>query len=107
MRGSYFAAIDLGSNLTKIESNGLYSATVPILILRSTSIVTTGNADSLQGVNSNTTVYIPKVLYDHLGDGTAYDYRAATNWSSKTTTTFACIEGSQYENYYADGTPIT
>ena len=55
------------------------------------------------------TIYIPKVLYDHLGDGTSLDYKAATNWSTINgygTITWAKIEGSQYENYYADGTPI-
>ena len=55
------------------------------------------------------TIYIPKALYDHLGDGTSLDYKAATNWSTVNgygTITWAKIEGSQYENYYADGTPI-
>ncbi len=55
------------------------------------------------------TIYIPKVLYDHLGDDTSLDYKAATNWSTIDgygTITWAKIEGSQYENYYADGTPI-
>ena len=56
------------------------------------------------------TIYIKKVLYDHLGDGSALDYKSATNWSTVDgygTITWAQIEGSQYENYYADGTPIT
>lgn len=55
------------------------------------------------------TIYIPKSLYDHLGDGTSLDYKAATNWSTIDgygTITWAQIEGSQYENYYADGTPV-
>lgn len=55
------------------------------------------------------TIYIPKVLYDHLGDGTSLDYKAATNWStidSYGTITWAQIEGSIYETQYADGTPI-
>ena len=55
------------------------------------------------------TIYISKALYDHLGDGTSLDYKAATNWSTIDgygTITWAQIEGSQYENYYADGTPI-
>lgn len=58
---------------------------------------------------SGGTIYIPKVFYDHLGDGTSLDYKAATNWSvidGYGTITWAQIEGSQYENYYADGTPI-
>lgn len=55
------------------------------------------------------TIYIPKVLYDHLGDGTSLDYKAATNWSTIDaggTITWAKIEGSIYETQYADGTPI-
>ena len=56
------------------------------------------------------TIYIKKALYDHLGDGTAFDYKAATNWSTIDgygTITWAQIEGSIYETQYADGTPIT
>lgn len=55
------------------------------------------------------TIYIPKALYDHLGDGTSLDYKAATNWSTYEgygTITWAQIEGSQYETHYADGTVI-
>lgn len=55
------------------------------------------------------TIYIPKSLYDHLGDGTSLDYKAATNWSTIDaygTITWAKIEGSIYETQYADGTPI-
>ena len=56
------------------------------------------------------TIYIPKALYDHLGDGTNLDYKAATNWSTLDgygTITWAQIEGSIYETQYADGTPIS
>ena len=55
------------------------------------------------------TIYIPKALYDHLGDNSSLDYKAASNWSTIDgygTITWAKIEGSQYENYYADGTAI-
>lgn len=58
---------------------------------------------------SGGTIYIPKALYDHLGDGTALDYKAATNWSTIDgygTITWVQIEGSQYDGYYADGTAI-
>lgn len=46
------------------------------------------------------TIYIPKVLYDHLGDGSNLDYKAATNWAtydSYGTITWAKIEGSIWE----------
>lgn len=55
------------------------------------------------------TVYIPKSLYDHLGDGTSNDYKAASNWSTINgygTITWAKIEGSYYETHYADGTAV-
>lgn len=59
---------------------------------------------------SGGTIYIPKSLYDHLGDDSSLDYKAATNWSTLDgygTITWAKIEGSIYENAYADGTPIS
>lgn len=55
------------------------------------------------------TIYIPKVLYDELGTGSSLDYQSATNWATiygYGTITWAQIEGSEYEHYYVDGTPI-
>ena len=85
-----------------------------VLILRSTSICPLTNIGGFSGTKFDNgkaggTIYIPKVLYDHLGDGSANDYKSATNWSTLDgygTVTWAKIEGTQYENYYADGTPI-
>lgn len=107
-RGGGTYVLDFGSGFTEFTAaRTLYSAAFPTIILRcATQVVAASSDNSIGGIDANTTVYIPKALYDHLGDGTALDYRAATNWAAKTTTTFACIEGSQYENYYADGTPI-
>lgn len=51
---------------------------------------------------SGGTIYIPKALFDHLGDGSALDYKAATNWSAYDaygTITWAQLEGSAYETY--------
>ena len=51
-------------------------------------------------------IYIPKVLYDHLGDGTALDYEVAKNWSTMIpwgTITWRQIEGSEYEAYMPGG----
>ena len=99
--------VDLGSGLTSLPARVFYSATYSTVIFRNATQVVVATADnSIAGINQSTTIYIPKALYDHLGDNSSLDYRAATNWAAKTTTTFACIEGSQYENYYADGTPI-
>ena len=84
------------------------------IILRPSQIVPCGYVDAFKGSTfasggAGGTIYIPKALYDHLGDGTALDYKAATNWSTIDgygTITWAKIEGSVYENAYADGTPI-
>lgn len=101
--------VDFGPGLTSLPVRTFYSGTYTTIIFRcSTQVVALSSDNSIAGFSATTTIYIPKALYDHLGDGTALDYRAATNWTTKATTvTFACIEGSQYENYYADGTPIT
>lgn len=78
------------------------------LILRKTSAITTLGA--VDGIASGTkfksggaggTIYIPTVLYNHLGDGTALDYQSATNWSTVYgygTITWAKLEGSIYES---------
>lgn len=84
------------------------------VVLRSTTLVPMSNTNAFQDTKfasggAGGTIYIPKALYDHLGDGSSSDYKAATNWSTYDgygTITWAKIEGSQYENYYVDGTPI-
>lgn len=60
----------------------------------------TNNNLAFKSGGTGGTIYIPKALYDHLGDGTANDYKAATNWSTidaRGTITWAQIEGSEYE----------
>lgn len=84
------------------------------IILRGSGLYALGNVNSFncrhfKSGGTGGTIYIPKVLYDELGTGSANDYKAATNWSTVDaygTITWAQIEGSQYEHYYADGTPI-
>lgn len=85
------------------------------LILREAAIyplvnISAFNSSPFASGGAGGTIYIPKALYDHLGDGTSSDYKAATNWSTINgygTITWAKIEGSAYDGYYADGTPIT
>lgn len=100
---------------SRIRTNEFYNCYVfDTLILRSTSIVTLENASAFTNTKfksggSGGTIYIPKSLYDHLGDGTSSDYQHATNWSTVHgygTITWAKIEGTIYETQYADGTPI-
>lgn len=90
------------------------SGNLDTLVLRKTSIVSLGSVacfgkTPFKDGGAGGTIYIPKSLYDHLGDGTANDYKAATNWATVDgygTITWAKIEGSIYETQYADGTPI-
>ena len=109
-RGGYYAAIDLGPTLSSLPARAFYSTgSHPLVILRkSDAIVTLANENALTNLTASTTIYIPKALYDHLGDNSSYDYKANANWSAKAAVvTWAQIEGSQYENYYADGTAIS
>lgn len=94
-------------------SPSLYSSSLPATAPLSVIIMRKSNAlVSLQsGVNSicgvafaeggpGGTIYIPEVLYNHLGDGSSLDYKAATNWSTleaRGTVTWAKIEGSAWE----------
>lgn len=85
-----------------------------IILRKSDGIAELNSGNSFGGTpfasgNSGGTIYIPKALYDHLGDGSSLDYKAASNWSAVDglgTITWACIEGSQYETKYVDGTDI-
>ena len=110
-RAGTYAAIDLGPGVSSLPNRSFYGTNnmhvySVIIFRKSDGIVAAQSDNSIANVKQNTTIYIPKALYDHLGDGTELDYRAATKWSEKTTTTFACIEGSYYETHYADGTAI-
>lgn len=110
--------LDLGEALTRLNTLTNTSARpLPlhtIILRRSSAITTLQEAVGLRYTEfdsgkSGGTIYIPKALYDHLGDGGSYDYKAATNWSTYNgygTITWSKIEGSIYETQYADGTPI-
>lgn len=107
--------VDL-NNPTNFSINVFQNNTLleTLIIRRTASITTLANVNAFSGTpfasgGSGGTIYIPKALYDHLGDGTSLDYKAATNWSTIDgygTITWAQIEGSIYETQYADGTPI-
>lgn len=100
--------IDLG-NANKIGNSCFIKCyrLQTIVLRKSDAIVPLNNVNAFSntpfsGYNSlSGTVYIPKVLYDHLGDGTSLDYRSATNWATMYSggyLDFAKIEGSAYEN---------
>ena len=91
-------------NCTKLETLILRSSTINRM-----SALDALSTSSFKNGGTGGKIYIPKVLYDHLGDGSALDYKSATNWSTIDgygTITWKPIEGSIYETQYADGTPI-
>ena len=113
LSGSSITALDFGGG--NFGTGALASnSSLTTLILRKTTIHTLGSTtvfNSTPFANGGTggTIYIPKSLYDHLGDNSASDYKAASNWSTIDgygTITWAKIEGSYYETHYADGTTI-
>ena len=82
------------------------SAPITTLILRKSTLValsaTTYLSNGIWGSEgTGGTLYVPRDLIS--------EYQAATNWSTilgYANNRILAIEGSQYENYYADGTPI-
>ena len=104
---SSLAFADLG-NVPTIRNTYTFGncSNLKTIILRSQNLVTMPynvnvfNNTPFKNGGTGGTIYIPKVLYDHLGDGSALDYKAATNWSvydGYGTITWVQIEGSQYE----------
>ena len=108
--------LDFGSTFHASIMNRLFiNASANVLIFRYDGIVPLVNIgqsmpSAFLSNGAGGTIYIPKSMYDHLGDGSALDYKAATNWVTLDgygKTTWAQIEGSVYETQYADGTPIS
>lgn len=101
---------------TKIHTSEFNKASkLTTIVLRTSTVPTLSNINAFANTpfaNGGTggTIYIPKTLYDHLGDGSSSDYKAASNWSTVNgygTITWAKIEGSQYETQYVDGVSIS
>ncbi len=108
-------AADFGPLRDFTGSKSLSAPLLSTIVIRNSSRVpsllnaATFNNSPFASGGTGGTIYIPKALYDHLGDGTNLDYKNATNWSiidGYGTITWAQIEGSIYETQYADGTPI-
>lgn len=98
-RSSHLDALDLGPDLSLLKTRAFYMGSINTLILRKTNgVVACEAANSINDINSNTRVYVPSSLIS--------SYEQDTNWGAKGSIFYA-IEGSQYENYYADGTPIS
>lgn len=100
---------DIGASYTNSISAWLFSGSTSMntLILRSTSLVSCAdnrafNQTCFWSGGSGGTIYVPSALLS--------SYPSASQWSAINgygTVTWAAIEGSQYENYYADGTAIS
>lgn len=101
---SNIMAVDIGPDFTSILADmfyqtSAYQVTRNLILRRTASIVTTSTTDSIKAVQN---LWVPEALVD--------SYKAATNWSTRISggyITVHAIEGSIYENAYADGTPIT
>lgn len=104
----------IGTNIAMNYQNFYNCTKFKTLIMRNTNNTNLTNVNAFDNTpfksgGSGGTIYIPKSLYDHLGDGTSSDYQSLTNWSTihaRGTITWAQIEGSYYETHYADGTEI-
>lgn len=93
------SAIDLGENLVQILADTFYGGACPILILRGDAVVPAASTDAIYDLRA---VYVKSSLIE--------SYKTSANWLTRYNAgyiTFHAIEGSQYENYYADGTPIS
>ena len=106
-------AADLGSPgvnaSNSISSQKMFEgcSSLDTLVLRYSTVKTMGAINTFNGTpfasgGTGGTLYVPAALIS--------SYQSATNWSTilgYANNSIQAIEGSQYENYYADGTPIT
>lgn len=101
--------LDLGTGTPNFSLGWLFSGSTlfDTLILRKTSVISLTNVNVFNATpfasgGSGGTIYVPSSLIS--------SYPSASVWSTLDgygTVTWAAIEGSQYENYYADGTAIS
>lgn len=91
---------------TSLVFNSLSAANLNTIILHKTDGVqalsssTILNSTKFKEGGEGGTVYIPEVMYNHLGDGSELDYKAATNWVTYNgygTITWAILEDSIYD----------
>lgn len=105
-RMSSFNKIDLKA-ISSIGNYVFTNCSFKILILRKNNAITTlGNTGTFSATpfasgGTGGTLYVPQALIS--------TYQSASNWSTilgYANNQIKSIEGSEYENYYADGTPI-
>lgn len=106
---SLLETIDFGEHFGGIDNNPFTGdSLLSTFIFRSNYVISlpsTSGLVSTTALNKNSTggtLYVPQALIS--------SYQSATNWSTVLAypnNRILPIEGSQYENYYADGTPIS
>lgn len=107
--------LDIGANITDFgyaagwSSYSLQSTVLEDVVIRASAVpsllgtvflsgrLATDATKGQSGKLSNYKIYVPQNLIS--------SYQSATNWSAYSTF-FTAIEGSEYEHYYADGTPV-
>lgn len=105
---SGLATLDLGKGFVKFLTGNCFNACTSLntLIIRKESVAVLDNINVFTNTpfasgKAGGTLYVPQSLIS--------SYQSASNWSTilgYSTNSIQAIEGSQYENYYADGTPI-
>lgn len=99
---------DFGVGLYSVGASAFSGASsFTTLIIRKASVVSLSNINAFTNTpfasgKTGGTLYVPSALIS--------SYQSASNWSTilgYSTNSIQAIEGSQYENYYADGTPIS
>lgn len=107
-RAAKIKAIDIGPGLSTLPTRCFYATAgshdyKTIILRKSDGIVAAANTNSISVYSGHTVdIYVPSALIS--------TYESATNWSTilaRTGHSIHPIEGSIYENAYADGTPIT
>ena len=105
----------IAPSLNDIASLGGYvfnnCTNLKTLVLGNSSVVATRSTNHFDGTpfaegGSGGDIYIPKALYDHLGDGSNLDYLSNPRWNTFNgygTITWHPIEGSEYETYMPGG----
>lgn len=105
---SSLTEIDIGGQSGSISTNAFKNASsLNVLILRQSSVKTLANINAFDNTpfasgKAGGTLYVPNSLIS--------SYQSASNWSTilgYANNSIQKIEGSAYENAYADGTPIS
>lgn len=101
--------LDIGDHVVFGSTACATTTLLETVILRSTTLctITASTAFNLSSVSGSTTGIIPEI---YVPAALLENYKTANYWKNYFDLgiiSFLTIEGSTYENYYADGTPVT